>query len=92
MTDISEVAGHVDLLRHARAEQAKWAEVEKAAKLAIVEAIGADTEGTIDGRVAVLRKQITTNRLDTKALKKERPDIVDQFTSPSVSTRIELAE
>ncbi|AOQ28910.1 hypothetical protein SEA_FEYRE_51 [Mycobacterium phage Feyre] len=92
MTDIATVAGHVDLLRHARAEKAKWTEIENAAKSAIVEAIGTATEGTIDGRVVVTRKEIVTNRLDSRALKKAHPDIVDAFTAASVSTRIELAE
>ncbi|AXQ63223.1 hypothetical protein I5G72_gp50 [Mycobacterium phage Collard] len=92
MTDISTVAGHVDLLRHARAEKARWSEIEEAAKSAIVEAIGTATEGTIDGRVVVTRKEITTNRLDGKALRKAHPDLADTFTRASVSNRIELAE
>ncbi|AJK27377.1 hypothetical protein PBI_KRATIO_48 [Mycobacterium phage Kratio] len=92
MTDISTVAGHVDLLRHARAEKARWSEIEEAAKSAIVEAIGTATEGTIDGRVVVTRKEITTNRLDGKALRKAHPDLADMFTRASVSNRIELAE
>lgn len=91
-TDISAVAGHVDLLRHARAEQAKWKEVEKAAKSAILEAIGNGTDGTIGGRVVLTRKTITSSRLDGKALREAHPDLAEAYTTMSVSSRIDLAE
>lgn len=92
MTDIQAVAGHVDLLRHARAEQSKWKEIEAAAKSAILEALGDAEEGTVDGRVVLTRKTITTSRLDGKALRKAMPDVAEAFTNTSVSSRIELAE
>ncbi|ARQ95498.1 hypothetical protein I5G81_gp59 [Mycobacterium phage Shandong1] len=92
MADISAVKGHVDLLAHARSEKAKWAEIEKAAKAAIEEALGADDEGEVDGQVVVRRTQIKTNRLDTKLVKSLYPDVAAECMSASASTRVELVD
>ncbi|QNJ58278.1 hypothetical protein SEA_ELLIE_53 [Mycobacterium phage Ellie] len=92
MPDISEIKGHIDLLAHARAEKAKWADVEKAAKAAIEEALGADDEGTIGGQVVVRRQHIKTNRLDGKLVKSLYPDVAAECMSASTSTRVDLVE
>ncbi|APD18220.1 hypothetical protein SEA_HAMMY_57 [Mycobacterium phage Hammy] len=92
MPDISEVKGHVDLLAHARAEKAKWAEIEKAAKAAIEEALGADDEGTIGGQVVVRRKEIKSNKLDQGLLKRMHPEVAAECTAASVSYRVDLVD
>ncbi|ASR85259.1 hypothetical protein I5H06_gp45 [Mycobacterium phage SirPhilip] len=92
MGDISAVKGHVDLMMHARAEKAKWAEVEKAAKAAIDEALGTDDEGTIGGQVVVRRKEIKSNKLDQGLLKSLHPDVAAECTTTSVSYRMDLVD
>ncbi|AOT23794.1 hypothetical protein SEA_HURRICANE_56 [Mycobacterium phage Hurricane] len=90
--DLSEVKGHVDLLRHARGEKAKWAEVEKMAKAAIEEALDGADEGEIGGQVVVRRKEIKSNKLDQRLLKSLHPDVVAECTAVSVSYRTDLVE
>ncbi|ASR85562.1 hypothetical protein SEA_SYRA333_61 [Mycobacterium phage Syra333] len=92
MADISAIKGHVDLLRHARGEKAKWADIEKAAKAAIEEALGADDEGEIGGEVVVRLNRSKVNRLDTKLVKSLYPDVAAECMSTSSSTRLDLVE
>ncbi|ASR85942.1 hypothetical protein SEA_NIKLAS_58 [Mycobacterium Phage Niklas] len=92
MADLSEIKGQVDLLAHARNEKAKWAEVEKAAKAAIEEALGTDDEGTIGGAVVVRRKEIKSNKFDQGALKKHAPDVFAAFVKTQVSYRMDLVD
>ncbi|AFN37749.1 hypothetical protein FGG44_gp58 [Mycobacterium phage MacnCheese] len=90
--DLSALKGHVDLMRHARTEKAKWADVEKQAKAAIEEALGDADEGEIGGQVVVRRKEIKSNKLDQSLLKSLHPDVVAECTSSSVSYRMDLVE
>ncbi|QFP94843.1 hypothetical protein SEA_MARSHAWN_57 [Mycobacterium phage Marshawn] len=92
MADISAVKGHLDLLRHAKAEKAKWAEVEKAARAAIDEALGVEPEGTVDGEVVVRLKEIKSSKLDQGLLKKLHPDVAAECTTTSVSYRMDLVD
>ncbi|QFG09443.1 hypothetical protein I5H08_gp044 [Mycobacterium phage Yuna] len=92
MADVSAVKGQVELLRYARAEKAKWAEVEKAAKSAIDEALGADDEGKVDGLVVVTRSRIKTSRLDGKLVKSLYPAVAAECMNTSESTRIDVAD
>ncbi len=92
MADISGIKGHVELLRHARTEKAKWAEVEKAAKAAIDEALAGDDEGKVDGQVVVRRKEIKSNKLDQGLLKRMHPDVAAECTTTSVSYRMDLVD
>ncbi|WNM68995.1 hypothetical protein SEA_TRIBLETROUBLE_54 [Mycobacterium Phage TribleTrouble] len=90
--DLSEMKGHVDLLRHARTEKAKWADVEKQAKAAVEEALGDASEGEIGGQVVVRRKEIKSNKLDQRRLKEFYPDVVAECTNTSVSYRMDLVD
>lgn len=56
-----------------------------------IKALLGDAEvGLIAGEPAVTWKAIHTNRLDTKALKEQRPDIYDEFVRTSVSRRFDV--
>lgn len=90
--DITELRGHVDLMRHARAKKAEWTEVEKAAKAAIDEGLAGDDEGAVDGVVVIKRTRIKSNRLDQKLLKSLHPEVAAECMSVSESTRIDLVD
>ncbi|QAX95596.1 hypothetical protein I5H03_gp050 [Mycobacterium phage Nibb] len=90
MRDISQVKMHVELLRHAKGEKAKWADVEKAAKAAIEEALGESYEGTVDGEIVVRRKEIKSMKLDQGLVKTLHPEVAAECTVPSVSYRMDL--
>ena len=46
--------------------------------------------GAIDGQMVCRRREVTTNRIDTKALKEKEPEIAERFTKPSISVRLEM--
>lgn len=90
--DITELRGHIDLMRHARAEISKWSEAEKSAKAAIDEALGGEDEGTVDGVVVIKRTRVKTNRLDQKLLKSLYPEVAAECMSMSESSRMSLCD
>lgn len=64
-----------------------------------IESIKAEIKEAMKGAEAietgkfVIRNTVTiTNRLDTKAIKKEMPEIYNQFTKESISTRFSYKE
>jgi predicted phage-related endonuclease len=48
--------------------------------------------GAIDGQLVVRRREVVSNRIDTKALKEKEPEIAERFTKPSTSVRLELID
>jgi hypothetical protein len=77
VSDISRLASTVEALRQARAEKAKWADVENACVEKIKEALGDEPEGTIDGRVVITWKYSKpAETLDVKKLVAELPESV----------------
>jgi len=53
--------------------------------------LGNKTWGRVDG-YEISWKPLTTNRLDTDRLKKERPDLVKEYTKPTESRRFSIKE
>lgn len=48
--------------------------------------------GAIDGRLLVRRRTVTTRRVDTTWLKREKPEIAEHFTKETTSDRLELID
>ncbi|MFA4083641.1 hypothetical protein ONA92_18255 [Mycobacteroides salmoniphilum] len=90
--DLSHVKGEVDLLGYVKRERARLKEIEDYAKPAVIEALGVDDEGTINGEVVARRKHIKTNRLDQSLLKSLHPEVHAECMSVSESTRFELVD
>jgi hypothetical protein len=89
MTDLSPLADTLETLRVARAEIAKWTDVKNAAEERIKEALGDDTEGTIDGHAVVTWKPSAAPLvLDVKALQAQLPaEVLAPFMKPKAAAR-----
>lgn len=55
-------------------------------------ALGDAEVGTIDGEPLVRNTIVTSQRLDSKKLKEQRPDIYEEFTRPQVSRRFTVVD
>ena len=53
-------------------------------------AIMGDRETVIEGSTKAIYKSVTSSRIDTKALKEERPDIVATYTSETSYKRFSV--
>lgn len=90
--DIKHLAEHVNRLRWVKEQEASLKEVKEEASAAIKEALGTDTEGTIDGEIVVKYTEVKSNRLDQKLLGKLYPAVLAECKSLSVSRRFEVVE
>jgi predicted phage-related endonuclease len=87
-------AAWVAAYREAKANAENWAKIADRAKEQItaeLEQAGASI-GTLDGRPAVRWTEVDSSRLNTRKLKSEYPEIVDQFTIPTTTRRFTLVE
>lgn len=94
LTPIDDLSTWVAAYREACTNRDNWAAVADRAKEHISKALeAADAEvGTVNGYPAVRWTAVTSNRLDTKRLRAEHPDLVAQFSVPSHSRRFTLVE
>lgn len=75
--------------------KAKIAELEQMAEQArrhVEAALGDNEEGVVDGQIVVRWTHVTSNRLDTKKLKENHPDLVEQFSRPQVTRRFTIPD
>lgn len=81
----------LDELAAAKASAAEWEakvkEIENQVKEELKEA-----EAAYTNRYEVTWKSVTSNRLDTKALKADLPEIAEKYTKPSVSRRFTIKQ
>ncbi|GLE59570.1 hypothetical protein NJBCHELONAE_48830 [Mycobacteroides chelonae] len=90
--DIKHLAEQVNRLRWVKEQEASLKEVKEEASAAIKEALGNDTEGTIDGEIVVKYTEVKSNRLDQKLLGKLYPAVLAECKGVSVSRRFEVVE
>lgn len=88
------MAAWVAAYREAKANADSWTEIADRAKEQItaeLEQAGASI-GTLHGRPAVRWTEVASSRLNTKKLKAEHPELVDQFSIPTTTRRFTLVE
>ncbi|MGH3954449.1 MAG: hypothetical protein ACRDTI_10480 [Mycobacterium sp.] len=90
--DLSHVKGEVDLLGYVKRERARLKEIEDHVKPKVLEALGSDDVGTINGKVVVTIKHIKSNKLDQKLLKSLHPDVFEECKGIGESARFELVD
>lgn len=78
--DLSDVRGQVEILRWAKAQQAKLKEIEANARDAIEAKMGNADVGLLDGEEAITWATFKKRQLDQKALRDEHPELAESFT------------
>ncbi|GAA0638051.1 hypothetical protein GCM10010174_69860 [Kutzneria viridogrisea] len=78
--------------REATANAKRWTEIADRARKHITDALGDNEVGTVDGEPVARYTVVNGTRLDSKKLKAEHPDIVEQFTVPTTSRRFTLVD
>ncbi|AXC38123.1 hypothetical protein SEA_MULCH_45 [Gordonia phage Mulch] len=80
-------------LRAVRVEKAEVAERERALVENLQAALGENgTVGTVDGHPVVTWREHATNRLDSKALRADNPELADKYMKAGSSRRFEVVE
>ena len=64
---------------------------EKSYKQKLVMLLDGHESGYTD-KYTIRNKEVVSNRLDTKSLKKDHPDIAEQYSKQSISTRLNIKE
>lgn len=93
-TPVDDMSTWIDAYKVACGNRDHWSEIADRAKQQIIQRLdkaGADT-GTINGREAVKWTHVTTNRIDTKALKDKDPELAARYTVTSESRRFGLVK
>lgn len=89
---MNELTAKVTELRELKRMSDELAALIEAAQDEIKATMTAQATDTLTGDTwKITWKPVTTNRLDTTALKKALPDVAAQFTKPSTSRRFVLA-
>lgn len=87
---LDELKAHIDILKFCKTKQAELAEMVERSRAAIEEVLGDEEIGTIEGEPVVRWTHQKVNRLNQKALKAERPEIVAEYTEASTQRRFEV--
>lgn len=88
--DLTDLKAHIDIMRFCKTKQAEYADMMERSRAAIEEALGDNEIGTLEGEPAVRWGHQKVNRLNQKALKAERPEIVAEYTEASTQRRFEI--
>ncbi len=87
-----ELRDDIASYRLAKAEVKEWEQRADLAAQRIQAALGDAEEGLLAGQVAVTWRNVSSTRLDTKALKAEQPDIYDRYAKESLTRRFLVKE
>ena len=87
---LDHIKAHVDILKFVAAKEAELKEMKERSRAAVEEALGENEIGTVDGEPVVRWGHQKVNRLNQKALKAERPEIVAEYTEANTQRRFEL--
>lgn len=90
--DLEHLRWAVETLRWARDRKAELKEAEERARLAIEEALGDDTVGTLDGEPVITWKFHKRNALDQKLLRTQFPDIYELCKRVTEVRRFEIED
>lgn len=90
--DLENVRWAVEAMQYVKERRAELKELEDRARPAIEEALGDDTEGSLDGHTVVTWKFYKRNALDQKLLKSTFPEIYETCRSMTEVRRFELPE
>jgi predicted phage-related endonuclease len=88
--DLKHVEEHVRRLQIAKKVTAEMKEMAEASRAAVEEALGDNEAGELDGELVVTWKHGKTSRLNQKALKAERPEVVAEYTEAKAERRFEV--
>lgn len=91
---VDQLAVWIAAYREATSNAKQWQDTAERAKEHITATLAAaDAEvGTVDGKPAVRYTIVESTRLDTKKLRAEHPELVDQFSVPSSSRRFTIVD
>jgi predicted phage-related endonuclease len=88
--DLKNVEEHVRRLQMAKKVTAEMKQLAEESRAIIEEAMGDNEAGEIDGELVVTWKHTKTHRLNQKALKEEKPEIVAEYTEAKAERRFEV--
>jgi len=91
-TDLDSIRWAVEALQWVKLRKAELAQVEKDARDAVEEALGDNTEGSLDGHPVVTWKFHKRNALDQSVLKQTFPDIYEVCKKVSEVRRFEVVD
>ena len=87
---LDHIRAHVDILKFVASKEAELKEMKERSRAAVEEALGENEIGTVDGEPVVRWGHQKVNRLNQKALKAERPEIVAEYTEATSQRRFEI--
>jgi len=90
--DLDQLRWAVETLRWTKTRKQELKELEEKARDAIEEALGHDTEGILDGDVAVTWRYHKRTALDQQALKTTFPDIYEVCRRTTEVRRFEVED
>lgn len=79
--DLSSVRAAVEVVRWAKAEEAKLKALVTEHRAAIEEALGDDEQGTLDGEIVITWASHKKRQLDQSALREAHPELVEEYTN-----------
>ena len=91
-TDLDSIRWAVEALQWVKLRKAELAQVEKDARDAVEEALGDNTEGSLDGHTVVIWKFHKRNALDQAFLKKAYPEIHELCKKVTEVRRFEVVD
>lgn len=91
-TNLEKLRAQVAILRHCKEKKAELAELEENARAAIEEALGEDTEGTLDGRTVVRWSRQKRTALNQKLLKELHPEAAAECMDTTEVRRFTVVE
>lgn len=92
MAELESVRWAVEALKFVKERKAELKDVEDQARDAIEQAMGDDSEGTLDGHVAVTWKHFKRTALDQKLLKTSYPEVAALCMSTTETRRFQVED
>jgi predicted phage-related endonuclease len=90
--DLESVRAQVEILKYCKTRKAELKELEENARGAVEEAMGDAEHGLLDGAEAISWSSYKRRSLNQKALREERPEIVEEYTQTGVVRKFEIVD
>lgn len=88
--DLSKIRANVEILKFCKVKMAEIKEMQALSRALVVEALGDNEVGELDGQLVVTYRHTQTRRLDQALLKEKYPDIYDECCTINESRRFEI--
>lgn len=88
--DLKPIEEHVRRLQMAKKVTAEMKELAESSRAVVEEFMGENEAGELDGELVITWKHHKTNRLNQKALKAEKPEVVAEYTEAKAERRFEV--